>query len=329
MILKNSKILITGGTGSFGKEFVKMTLKKFNPKKIIIFSRDEIKQWDMALEYQGKKNIQFAIGDVRDKSSLLDALNGVDYVVHAAATKIVPTAELNPFECIKTNVLGSINVIEACIEKNIKKVISLSTDKASNPINLYGASKLAADKLFLANDFKKKNSKTIFSVVRYGNVMGSRGSVIPFFYECFQNKKPITVTDKNMTRFMLTLQEAVELVWKAFDIGKGGEIFIKKCPSIKIIDLAKIISGSSKIKIVGIRPGEKMHEQLIGEADAQYTVESNNYYTVYSPHHFLNKSFLNKNKKNLVDSNFIYTSENNKKWMNEIFVKNWIKNNYK
>jgi UDP-N-acetylglucosamine 4,6-dehydratase (inverting) len=328
-MLKNSKILITGGTGSFGKEFVKLTLKKFNPKKIIIFSRDEIKQWDMALEYQNNKNIQFAIGDVRDKSSLLDALNGVDYVVHAAATKIVPTAELNPLECIKTNVLGSINVIEACIQKNIKKVISLSTDKASNPINLYGASKLAADKLFLANDLKKRNYKTIFSVVRYGNVMGSRGSVIPFFYECFLKKKPITVTDKNMTRFMLTLQEAVELVWKALDIGKGGEIFVKKCPSIKIIDLAKIISGGSKVKIIGIRPGEKMHEQLIGEADAQYTVESKNYYTVYSPYHFLNKSFLNKNKKNLVDSNFVYSSENNREWMKANFVKNWIKNNYK
>ena len=253
---KNSNILITGGTGSFGKKFVKMTLEKFSPKRIVIFSRDEMKQWDMAQDYDDEKRIEFIIGDVRDKDRLYRAMDGIDLVVHAAATKIVPTAEYNPFECIKTNINGAMNVIDCAIESKIKKVVALSTDKACNPINLYGATKLASDKLFVSANSISKSHDTTFAVVRYGNVMGSRGSVIPFFISR-KNSDFIPITDKRMTRFMITLEEGVNLVWTAFEDMKGGEIYVKKIPSMKILDLAKAINPKSKIKIIGIRPGEK------------------------------------------------------------------------
>ena len=226
-MFNNSSILVTGGTGSFGKKFLEMTLANYNPKKIIIFSRDEMKQWELAQHYSSDSRVRFFIGDVRDKDRLYRALDGVDFIVHAAATKIVPTAEYNPFECIKTNVIGAMNVIDAAIDKGVKRVVALSTDKASSPINLYGASKLASDKMFVAANAYSGEHSCIFSVVRYGNVMGSRGSVIPFFYNR-RDQQTLPITDVRMTRFMISLEQGVELVWKAFDDMVGGEIYVKK-----------------------------------------------------------------------------------------------------
>ena len=226
-MLSNSSILITGGTGSFAKTFIPMTIDKYKPSRLVIFSRDEMKQWDLAEQYKDITQIEFVIGDVRDKASLIRAVDGIDYVVHAAATKIVPTAEYNPFECVKTNIFGAMNLIDACIEQKVKRVVALSTDKASNPINLYGATKLASDKLFISANSNSNKSSTSFSVVRYGNVMGSRGSVIPFFIKKMESGV-IPITDTRMTRFMITLEDGVKLVWKAFDDMLGGEIYVKK-----------------------------------------------------------------------------------------------------
>ena len=249
-------ILITGGTGSFGQKFVPMTLEKYNPKKIIILSRDEIKQWDMAKGYANDPRVRFFIGDVRDRERLYRALDGVDYVVHAAATKIVPTAEYNPFECIKTNINGAMNLIDACIDKKVKGTVALSTDKASSPISLYGATKLASDKLFVSANAYSGEHGSIFSVVRYGNVMGSRGSVIPFFMS-IQDGNELPITDPRMTRFMITLEQSVELVWHAFEDMEGGEIYIKKIPSMLVPEIAKAVAPEAIHKTVGIRPGEK------------------------------------------------------------------------
>ena len=232
-MLNNTSILITGGTGSFGNTFVPMTLAKYSPKRLVIYSRDEMKQWEMAQKYQDDPRVVFVIGDVRDKDRLSRALDGIDFVVHAAATKIVPTAEYNPFECVKTNIDGAMNLIDACIDRGIKRVVALSTDKASNPINLYGATKLASDKLFVAGNGYAGTHETRFSVVRYGNVMGSRGSVIPFF-KSLTHTGVLPITDGRMTRFMITLEEGVELVWHAFDDMRGGEIYVKKIPSMNI-----------------------------------------------------------------------------------------------
>ena len=254
---KNSDILITGGTGSFGSRFIPLTLKKYNPKRLVVFSRDEIKQWDMQKVYQNDPRVRFFIGDVRDKERLMRALDGIDYVVHAAATKIVPTAEYNPFECVKTNVLGAMNVIDACLDKGIKKCVALSTDKASNPINLYGATKLASDKMFVAGNSYSGSVKCKFSVVRYGNVMGSRGSVIPFFLEK-EKDGFFPITDLRMTRFMISLEDGVKLVWKAFEDMSGGEIYVKKIPSMKITEIANAINPQIEKRVVGIRPGEKL-----------------------------------------------------------------------
>ena len=253
----NKVILITGGTGSFGNEFVRKTLKSFKPKKLIIFSRDEMKQWEMAKKFiRHEERLRFFVGDVRDRNRLYRALDGVDFVVHAAATKIVPTAEYNPFECVKTNVVGAMNLIDACIDKNIKKVVALSTDKASSPINLYGATKLTSDKLFVSGNAYSGEHPTKFSVVRYGNVMGSRGSVIPFF-NSIKDSGEIPITDPEMTRFMISLEQGVQLVWDAFEDMVGGEIYVKKIPSMKIVELAKAIAPKAKQKIIGIRPGKK------------------------------------------------------------------------
>lgn len=323
---KNSTIFITGGTGSFGNTFVKLTLQKYNPKKIIIFSRDEMKQWEMRNIYSSEKRLQFIIGDVRDGSSLSKAMSGADYVVHAAATKIVPLAEYNPFECIKTNINGAMNVINASIENKIPKVVGLSTDKASNPINLYGATKLAADKLFIAgNNYFKKNS-TKFSIVRYGNVMGSRGSVIPLFIKQSKNNL-ITITEENMTRFMISLEDAVKSVWDAFNDMHGGEIYIKKIPSMKVVDIAKSISSKVKLKVIGIRPGEKIHEQMISIEDAPHTYEYSNYFKILPSLHNLSKDKKRIKKGKKVSKNFCYNSFNNKNWMNINQLKLWIKNN--
>jgi UDP-N-acetylglucosamine 4,6-dehydratase/5-epimerase len=325
-MLKNSNILITGGTGSFGHSFVSMTLKKYNPKRIIILSRDEMKQWEMAKLFKNDDRVRFFIGDVRDKDRLYRALDGVDYVVHAAATKIVPTAEYNPFECIKTNVLGAMNIIDACIDKGVKSVVALSTDKASNPSNLYGATKLASDKMFIASNSYSGENSTSFSVVRYGNVMGSRGSVIPFFLQQKESKS-FPITDNRMTRFMISLEQGVELVWKAFDDMLGGEIYIKKIPSMKITDLAIAINKNAKHEIVGIRPGEKLHEQMIAPEDAMHTYEYDDYYKILPAIHQWSSDPIRIRNGIKVSTDFEYTSNNNTHWMSVGELQKWIEDN--
>ncbi len=328
-MLKKSSILITGGTGSFGNSFVPLTLKKYDPKRLVIFSRDEMKQWEMAKKFKDDSRVRFFIGDVRDKNRLHRALHNVDFVVHAAATKIVPTAEYDPFECIKTNVHGAMNLIDASIDQKVKSVVSLSTDKASSPINLYGASKLASDKLFVAsNSSYAGGHKTRFSVVRYGNVMGSRGSVIPYFIS-LKEKKILPITDKRMTRFMITLEQGVELVWHAFEDMVGGEIYVRKIPSIKITDLAKVIAPNSNHKIVGIRPGEKLHEEMISSHDSHNTYEYSKYYKILPQINNWpqNKKHIKKGVK--VSDGFNYRSNTNKEWMNKTELLKWIKNNLK
>lgn len=326
--LQNSKILITGGTGSFGNAFVPLTLKKFKPERLVVLSRDEMKQWEMAKLYQDYPQIRFFIGDVRDKDRLSRALNGIDYVVHAAATKIVPTAEYNPFECIKTNVNGAMNLIDACIDQGVKKVVALSTDKASSPINLYGASKLASDKLFAAGNAYSSEHDTAFSIVRYGNVMGSRGSVIPLFLDQKQSGS-FTITDKRMTRFMITLEQGVHTVWQSFEDMIGGEIYIPKIPSIKIVDLAKIIGPENKLKFIGIRPGEKLHEEMISIDDSPQTFEYKTFYKILpliNEWNFSKKRIKNGSK---VHEGFSYTSDNNSKWMEKTDILQWIKSTQK
>ena len=324
----NKTILVTGGTGSFGKRFIFMTLKKYNPKKIKVFSRDEMKQWEMAQEYKDDKRVEFLIGDIRDKDRLKRVLYDVDYVVHAAATKIVPTAEYNPIECIKTNVDGAVNLIDACLESNVCKVVALSTDKACSPVNLYGASKLVSDKLFVAANSLSSGDKCKFSVVRYGNVMGSRGSVIPFFLEQSTLGKPITLTDKRMTRFMITLEQAVGLVWRAFEDMEGGEIYIKKIPSMNIVDIAKAVSSEAPVEYIGIRPGEKIHEQMIGHEDSLYTYEYDTYFKILP---CINDWFLDSKRiKNgvKVKEGFSYSSDSNDSWMAVEELSSWICENY-
>lgn len=315
---------MTGGTGSFGHAFVKMTLEHVNPKKIIIYSRDEIKQWEMAKLFKGDDRVRFFIGDVRDRDRLYRALDGVDYVVHAAATKIVPTAEYNPFECIKTNINGAMNLIDACIDKGVKRVVALSTDKACSPINLYGATKLASDKLFVAGNSYAGGTDTHFSVVRYGNVMGSRGSVIPFFLS-LNKSKCLPITDERMTRFMITLDEAVRLVWYAFADMRGGEIYVKKIPSMRIVDIARAIAPEKEQEIVGIRPGEKLHEQMINSEDAFHTYEYDGYYKIFPAIHGakLDSLYLNGGKK--VPPDFVYCSLTNKEWMSIDNLQAWVR----
>ena len=325
-MLSNSTILITGGTGSFGNTFVSMTLAKFNPKKIIIYSRDEIKQWDMAKKFKGDSRIRFFIGDVRDRERLYRALDGVDYVVHAAATKIVPTAEYNPFECVKTNINGAMNLIDACIDKGIKRVVALSTDKASSPINLYGATKLAADKLFVAGNSYAGSHDTRFGVVRYGNVMGSRGSVIPFFLS-IKKHEMLPITDERMTRFMISLEQGVELVWHAFEDMLGGEIYVKKIPSMKITDLASAVAPSSRQEIVGIRPGEKLHEQMIGSEDSYYTYEYSEHFKILPSINDWGTDPSRIKDGVKVKEGFTYSSDNNLEWMTVESLRGWIEKN--
>ncbi|MCQ9201493.1 MAG: UDP-N-acetylglucosamine 4,6-dehydratase (inverting) [Prochlorococcus marinus XMU1425] len=323
-MLKNSNILITGGTGSFGRTFVPLTIKKYSPKKIVIYSRDEMKQYEMQKLYKNDPRVKFMIGDVRDIERLNWCLDGIDSVVHAAATKIVPTAEYNPIECIKTNVNGAINVVNASIRNKVKKVVALSTDKASNPINLYGASKLCSDKIFISSNLYHSKTTTT-AVVRYGNVLGSRGSVIPFFLEKSKTGE-FPITDKEMTRFMITLEEGVDLVWKAFDEMIGGETFVKKIPSMNICDIAKAINPEAKLKIIGIRPGEKIHEQMIGYEDADFTYEYDNYYKILP---MLDNWCVDKNRiKNgiKVKKGFRYTSNENNAWMTIEQLQNWLRN---
>ena len=325
-MLTHKKILITGGTGSFGNTFVPMTLKKYNPSQIIIFSRDEMKQWDMAMKYEGDSRVKFVIGDVRDKSRLLQALQGVDHVVHAAATKIVPTAEYNPAECIKTNINGAMNVIDACNESNVTSAVALSTDKASNPINLYGATKLASDKLFSASNPLNGDEGTRFSVVRYGNVMGSRGSVIPFFLSRKETGE-LPITDVEMTRFMISLEDGVKLVWHAFDDMIGGEIYVKKIPSMTVVDIAKTVAPEAVHKIIGIRPGEKLHEQMIGVEDAAHTYEYDNYFKILPAINNWSEDPDRIGQGKKVPERFSYTSANNSEWMKPPELSKWINAN--
>jgi UDP-N-acetylglucosamine 4,6-dehydratase len=326
-MLSNSSILITGGTGSFGHTFVPMTLAKYNPRRLVVYSRDEMKQWEMAKLYGNDERVRFFIGDVRDKDRLARALNGIDYVVHAAATKIVPTAEYNPFECVKTNVIGAMNLIDACIDQGVKRVVALSTDKASSPTNLYGATKLTSDKLFIAGNSYSGNNDSRFAVVRYGNVMGSRGSVIPLFMS-LADKGVLPITDTRMTRFMITLEEGVDLVWHAFEDMVGGEIYVKKIPSMKVTDIARAIAPHSKHEITGIRPGEKLHEQMIGSEDAPYAYEYAEHYKILPAIHNWSQDPKRINGGKLVASNFTYCSDNNVDSMSINTLRVWIEKNY-
>lgn len=317
-MFNNKSILITGGTGSFGKRFIKRILSSYKPTRIIVYSRDELKQYEMAKVFstQDYPCMRYFIGDVRDSQRLERALSKVDYVIHAAALKHVPAAEYNPFEYIKTNVMGAQNLIEACINHNVSKVIALSTDKASNPVNLYGATKLCSDKLFVAGNSYAGSGGTRFSVVRYGNVVGSRGSVIPFFMN-IKNSGVIPITDERMTRFWITLDQGINLVFNGFEKMHGGEIFVPKIPSMKVIDLANALASDCQIKITGIRPGEKLHECMIGEDDAPYTLEFDDHYEIHPAIHdwYLEPARNIGGKK--VSEGFRYSSEINQNWINK------------
>ena len=328
-MLAGSSILITGGTGSFGHAFLRDTLVKYNPSRCVVFSRDEMKQWEMAKLYNDDPRVRFFIGDVRDKERLHRALHGVDFVVHAAATKIVPTAEYNPFECVKTNVHGAMNLIDAAIDQGVKRVVALSTDKASSPINLYGATKLTSDKLFIAANSYGHAQGTTFSVVRYGNVMGSRGSVIPFFIRQAKMGGCITITDEKMTRFMITLEAGVKLVWHAFSDMSGGEIYVKKIPSMNIMDIAKACAPNAEMEIIGVRPGEKLHEQMVGIEDAAFTYEYDEYLKILPAINNWSEDTERIGDGSKVADDFYYTSDNNNDWMSVSQLHEWISLNEK
>ena len=321
-MLENKSILLTGGTGSFGNAFVPMTLKQYAPKEIIIYSRDEMKQWEMAQKFDHDPRVKFLIGDVRDVDRLKYTMNNVDMVVHAAATKIVPTAEYNPSECIKTNINGAMNVIEAALSAGVDRVVALSTDKASNPINLYGATKLASDKLFVASNVGGDKT-TRFAVVRYGNVMGSRGSVIPFFMKK-RETGALPITHPDMTRFMISLEEGVDLVWKAFDDMQGGEIYVKKIPSMKVVDIASTIAPEAEQPVIGIRPGEKLHEQMIGVEDSYSTYEYPDYYKILPQINGWANDQLRIKAGVKVPEGFTYASGTNTEWMSKSALSDWI-----
>lgn len=318
-MLNDKVILITGGTGSFGKKFLEIIFQKYNPQKVIIYSRDEFKQSNMKNEYADRidmSKVRFFIGDVRDKDRLYRAFEGVDYVIHAAAMKQVPTCEYNPFEAIKTNIHGAQNIIDAALDKGVKKVVALSTDKAVNPINLYGGTKLVSDKLFIAANAYKGKKDTVFSVVRYGNVAGSRGSVIPFFQSILdKGEKTLPITDLRMTRFWITLEEGVDLVFKALKESQGGETYISKIPSFKVVDLAKAMASDSELKEIGIREGEKLHEVMITKDDSHYTYEYDKHYIIYPYFDWwdVEKSFTPGGI--LVEEGFEYNSLANSEWL--------------
>ncbi|CAM4136260.1 UDP-N-acetylglucosamine 4,6-dehydratase (inverting) [Campylobacter armoricus] len=321
-MFNGKNILITGGTGSFGKTYTKTLLQKYKPKKIIIYSRDELKQFEMAREFNDIC-MRYFIGDVRDKERLNVAMKDVDFVIHAAAMKHVPIAEYNPMECIKTNINGAQNVIDACLENNVEKCIALSTDKACNPINLYGATKLASDKLFVAANNIAGSSHTKFSVARYGNVVGSRGSVVPFFKKLIEHgAKELPITDERMTRFWISLEDGVNFVLNNFEIMHGGEVFVPKIPSMKIVDLAKTMAPNLKHKIIGIRAGEKLHEIMISSDDSHLTYEFKNYYAISPSIQFntIDVDFsinAKKEKGKKVQDGFSYSSDNNTKWVSK------------
>ena len=326
-MLDNKTILITGGTGSFGSRFVEHTLKNSSPRKIIIFSRDEMKQWEMSKLYEKDCRLRFFIGDVRDKDRLRRAMDDVDIVIHAAANKIVHIAEYNPFEAIKTNIQGAMNVVDACLDSNVKRVIALSTDKASSPVNLYGATKLVSDKLFVSANSYSGLVGTKFSVVRYGNVMGSRGSVIPFFLKAKETGR-LPVTDPRMTRFMITLTQGINLVNHALNDMLGGEIYVKKIPTMNIMNIANAVAPNCKVEIVGIRPGEKLHEQMISSEEADFTYEYEDYYKIlpFSLNNYDEEKYNSGGSK--VAQGFSYTSDCNPQSMSEATLRHWIETKY-
>jgi UDP-N-acetylglucosamine 4,6-dehydratase (inverting) len=319
-MLNDKNILITGGTGSFGKKFLEMIFERYTPNKVVIYSRDEFKQSIMKSEYANKidmSKVRFFIGDVRDKERLYRAFEGIDYVIHAAAMKQVPTCEYNPFEAIKTNIHGAQNVIDAALDKGVKKVVALSTDKAVNPINLYGGTKLVSDKLFIAANAYAGMKDTRFSIVRYGNVAGSRGSIIPIFEKLINNGEIVLpITDYRMTRFWITLEQGVELVFKALEESQGGETYISKIPSFKITDLAKAMLPNAELKEIGIREGEKLDEVMVTKDDSRMTYEYDKHYIIYPNFEWMD---INKNLLpggTLVEEGFEYNSGNNKEWLN-------------
>ncbi|RAZ54868.1 UDP-N-acetylglucosamine 4,6-dehydratase (inverting) [Campylobacter hyointestinalis] len=329
-MFNNKNIIITGGTGSFGKKYTKILLQNYKPNKIIIYSRDELKQYEMASEFN-QKCMRYFIGDIRDEKRLKTAMNGVDYVIHAAAMKHVPIAEYNPMECIKTNINGAQNVINASLECGVQKVIALSTDKACNPVNLYGATKLASDKLFIAANNIAGNKPTRFSVVRYGNVVGSRGSVVPLFKKLIANgARDLPITDTRMTRFWITLEQGVNFVLKNFARMQGGELFIPKIPSMKMADLARAMAPNLGIKIIGIRPGEKLHETMISKDDAHLTYEFDDHYVIAPSIHFLTEPNFSLNllgEKGLkINGEFEYSSNTNKEWLDSARLNQMLEN---
>ena len=315
-MLNNRSILVTGGTGSFGKKFVATVFKQYKPKELIVYSRDELKQFEMREFFPTEKfPIKYFIGDVRDRDRLYRVVHGVDFVIHAAALKQVPTAEFNPFEAVKTNIHGAQNVIEAALENDVKKVVALSTDKACNPINLYGATKLASDKMFAAANHWQGSYHTTFAVVRYGNVVGSRGSVVPFFLKK-KEEGVLPITDERMTRFWITLDHGVQFVLDALKRMKGGELFVPKIPSMNIMDLAKAIAPEAKRKIIGIRPGEKIHEVMISSDDAINTLEFDSYFVIQPAHPWWdNLEYIKINGGMKVEGGFTYSSCNNTQWL--------------
>ena len=326
-IFDNKVVLITGGTGSFGKKCVEIMLNRYNLKKLIVFSRDELKQYEMAQVFSLEKYpcMRYFIGDVRDIDRLYRVFDGVDYIIHAAALKHVPIAERNPIEVVKTNVMGAENVINASIDCGVKKVIALSTDKAVNPINLYGATKLCSDKLFVAGNSYSGAKNTKFSIVRYGNVIGSRGSVVPLFKK-MRSSGVITITDPRMTRFWISLEQGVELVLNSFNMMEGGEIFIPKIPSMNIADLAKAIAPDCKHEIVGIRPGEKLHEVLLTEDDSRHALEYDDYYVVEPEFNWWGKAKRNNHKGKPVKEGFMFSSDTNEKWLTIKDLNELVKN---
>jgi len=308
-----ANILLTGGTGSFGRRFVKRLLEKYRPDRLVVYSRDELKQFMMRQEYPIDRypNLRFFIGDVRDRDRLYRALDGVQVVVHAAALKQVPAAEYNPLEAIKTNIMGAANVIDAAIDRNVKKVLALSTDKAANPVNLYGATKLCSDKLFVAANAYSGFHGTRFSVVRYGNVVGSRGSVIPYFL-AQRGTGRLTITDPRMTRFLITLDQGVDFVLRSIEDMQGGEVFVPKIPTVGVMDLARVIAPNCVHETIGIRPGEKLHEAMIGEDDARLTIEYDDYYVIQPTHSFWNHvDYMAGRPGQLCPEGFKYTSDTN------------------
>lgn len=323
-ILINSTLFITGGTGSFGKAFIEYALRNLSPKKIIIFSRDELKQYEIRQIFKNDPRLRFFIGDIRDQHRLTRAMKGVDFVIHAAALKQVDTAEYNPFEFVQTNIVGSQNVIEACIDAGVRKVVALSTDKASSPLNLYGATKLAADKLFQSGNHYAASYETRFSVVRYGNVMGSRGSIVPLFRQLAQEGKSLPITDRRMTRFWITLPEAVNFVVDSFDQMVGGEIFVPKIASMKIVDLVEAIAPGSKTHEIGVRPGEKLHEEMISEDDSRRTLDLGDRFVILPT---IASWGFNEPSGSPVEEGFCYRSNTNNQWLDTLTMRSLLEKN--